>query len=126
MPPTVVNVQVTPRDLNGQNVVCRIAGIRPHVRGGVIFLNPGDDYELRFNLNPAHGLTWANPPFASRQDECPNPGQNDPEFPYSGKSGANTFIVDAAPRGQTVVHYMLNFDNAGGGQSHCDPIIING
>lgn len=126
MPPIIVDVQVTPRDLNGQNVVCRISNNLPHVRGGVIFLTAGNDYQLNFNLNPNLGLTWSGAPFSSRENECPNPGNSNPQFRYRNKPNANTFVVDARPRGQSVVHYLLDFDNAAGGRANCDPIIING
>lgn len=133
--PTPVNVEVTPKLVQGNTVVCEIdpAPGTParYVRGGVIKLPPNAaGYQLNFELQPGDvpGLLFDGGPngaFWCDQNSCPggpmNNSNNQLQNPHV-LNGGRTLRVAATPQGPTnAVHYSLNFNNGG----RYDPIIIN-
>lgn len=137
-----VNIEVTPKGIQGDNVFCEISpgqGTGPnHVKGGVIKLrDAGTDYVLNFQLMPDDSfpdLAWAADEggecnaFWSNGNGCPNSKGQDHQVtrPPTVASNGNTVTLQITPRqGASVIHYRMNFDQDGTALQ-CDPIIING
>lgn len=106
--------------------VCRISGDPPGVHGGVIFIPANEHCQLTFELDAGNtGLTFANNPFSSKVDECPEAGESADGLNFRERV-ADSFTVDVepVPNGRSVIHYALHFNKRGGGRADCDPVII--
>jgi hypothetical protein len=121
---TNVNVAVTPRAKQGNDVDCDISG--GNVVNNAIWLPPGDDYDVTFTLVPDGGIGvtgWAPSPFANRNGKCPKAaGLNPPCSGFKLDPAGNPVINVDGRSGKAVVHYRLDFN----GNGTCDPIIIIG
>ena len=135
----IVNVAVTPKIRQDNNVYCEISrgpqtgGNR--VSGGVIKLGPGGPYTVNFALQAGDvpNLTWSPDQdgvctaFWSDAAGCPEAGQ-DPQVTQAPASNGNTVTLQITPNaalGRNVVHYALNFDQRGV-PGQFDPIIVVG
>jgi hypothetical protein len=121
-----VRVDVEAKEVHGKAAICKISGDDPKVHGGVIFIPSNDSCTLEFVLKAGNtGLTFANKPFSSREDDCPDSGDEADGIKFGTKL-PNSFTVDVEPvrQGRRIIHYALHFNKNGGGRADCDPIII--
>src|SRR5688572_4909395 len=96
-----INVTVTPVGLNGTDVDCDFAGAA-EVVSNALFLKHSDDFDVTFQLVPAHGVTnfAAQRPFCNQPNRCPRPGAGNavPPFRLTANSGS-TITVHVDPVG---------------------------
>lgn len=133
-----ITIDVTPKlvqnTAQGTLVLCEIdqsGGGNSNVKGGLIKLRRGSDYQLTFQIQPGDvpGLQFdqgANGAFWCDMDSCPGgPGNNSQgqlNNPRVDPHDPTKLTVDADPDGtRNGVHYRLNFNNGGS----FDPVIIH-
>ena len=119
-----INVTVTPVGVTGTDVDCDFAGA-PEVISNALFLDRTDDFDVTFQLVPAHGVSAfaALRPFCNQPNRCPRPpgGNAVPPFRLTANTG-NTITVHVGSGGpKRVSHFRLDFNN----NLTCDPIIIH-
>jgi len=129
--PTQITVTVTPGNPNSNNeVACRLHVAPPrYLVDDAIWLDPGQDYDIRFNLTAANGVNdWHAAPFGNQAGTaCPDAsaGPNGPfgRGPAGGGGGVPPFMtVNVRNGSRSVNSYRLNFNDG----YFCDPIIIIG
>ena len=130
---TNVEVEVTPKLIQGPMVVCEIdpgPGSGGKVKGGVIKLRRGADYQIVFELQDGDvpGLQFAqggSNAFWCDINTCPTSAGNNSNGQLTNPTVDSTgrkLTVDATPTAQkNAVHYRLNFNNG----CNFDPIIIH-
>lgn len=129
-----VGIIVTPVLQSGENVACEVnaaAGSSSNVKGGMVKLKGGKEYDLQFALPSPNDLGLSFMPdgddaFWCCTDECPTEEGNGSGGWLSNPTVSAdqlTLTVNAAPPngGKGMIFYRLNFDNG----SYFDPIIIH-
>jgi hypothetical protein len=130
---TDVAVDVTPKLVQGNTVVCEIdagSGAGGKVKGGIIKLQRGNYYQLVFVLQQGDvpGLQFTqggSNAFWCDMNSCPTASSNNSNNQLSNPTVSPdglTLTVDADPKPpKNAVYYSLNFNNGGS----YDPIIIH-
>lgn len=119
-----INVMVTPVGVTGKDVDCDFGGAA-EVVGNALFLDKSDNYNITFQLVPAHGVNAfaAQKPFCNQPKRCPKPVGGNAVAPFNLTSNTGNTItlhVDPIPN-KEVSYFRLNFNNA----LTSDPIIIH-
>ena len=135
-----VNVEVTPKIVQGNNVYCEITRGQGtgenRVTGGVIKLSGTGPSTLNFALQAGDvsNLSWATDQsgncngFWSNANVCPAPNDQDSQVtgaPTTSGSIVTLTITPNSTLGRNVIHYALNFDQQGTALQF-DPIIVVG
>jgi len=123
-----VDVMGTPLKAKGGEVACAITGAK--IDGGILRLSKGQSHRLSFRLADGNipGLTFVpenEDPFCSYVDDCPDEGDQVPQFPTVNVTDkGRTLTVVANPGTEDMLHYALRLTN-GRRTLTFDPIIIN-
>lgn len=124
-PSTPVNVTVTPIGVTGHEVDCELDGPAEYMIDNALCLPNTADYEITFQLVPAHGVTAfaSRRPFCNQRNRCPPPtgGNAAPPYRLIDNNGA-AITVHLEPVRKGLSHFRLKFNDG----LSCDPIIING
>lgn len=126
-PSTPINVMVRPIGVTGNEVDCELDGPAEYMVDNALCLPNTGDYEITFQLNPAHGVSAfaAQRPFCNQRNRCPPPAGGNAVPPYqliNNNAAAKTITVHLEPVRRGVSHFRLKFNDG----LSCDPIIING
>ncbi len=127
---TPIAVIVTPLDVTGNHVDCDISGptgANFRVAGGVIFLKPGNAFDISFNLAPGQvpALEWAADPLWIECNKCPRGKKTEAPFHTPAKkSGKQANVGVNSSSDAKIIHYRMNFLD-GHKPLSCDPIIIH-
>jgi hypothetical protein len=131
---TQINVTVTPGNPKAnKDVPCQLQVAPPqYLVDDAIWLDPGQAYDITFNLVGGVARTWSqqgsgeNPPFCNTKGQCPDTSVGAQYGFTVTPGGPNKITVNVPSQGQSgtraVQHYRMNFDNG----YTCDPIIIIG
>ena len=125
-PPTQITVMVNPGKPKGKEVDCGFNVTPPkYFKNGAIWLNVGQDYDIKFKIAGANGVNdWGGTPFGVQPGTaCPAATQGPtPPFGQGPGGGPGDMTMEVRSPAQSLNSYRLNFNDG----YFCDPIIVVG